>query len=76
MRFDMKNHILLPVELIGEHNLTLTLDIELDLHLSAFDVKSIVWRCLAPVQAHHIPTDILQPQATVRCLHNGLSSWH
>lgn len=55
---------------------TLTLHIKLDLCLSAFDVKSVVRCSLAPVQSHHIPADVLKPQAAIRCLHHGLPWWH
>lgn len=38
--------------------LTLTLNIELDLCLSAFDVQPVVRSGLAAVRPHHVPGDV------------------
>lgn len=53
-----------------------TLHIELDLRLPALDVQPVVRSRLAPVQPHHVPADVLQPEAAVGRLHHGRPRWH
>lgn len=54
----------------------LTLDIELDLSLSSFDVKPVIGGCLTPVRAHEVPGDVGKAQAPVQCLHHPLAIGH